>query len=216
MWHSVRALRFTRPYVCLTQSPGKWMGCHDFPASLHIGRAKTEDQVNNHFYRESQELPRLFCSCWLVEVKFTQIPLDCLCGKQIFDNAPFYFKWIWEIRWYTITGISTHTSRAMHLWVSDPTNIDSDNGLLPGECPTIISTNAGILLVGPLQTNFNDILFEIQKFSCNKMNLKMLSVKWQPYCLSLTVLINLHTNQSGYVEYNSFLAYMQIYSFVAK
>ena len=34
----------------------------------------------------------------------------------------------------------------------------SDNGLSPGRHQTIISTSAGILLIGPLGTNFTEIL----------------------------------------------------------
>ena len=36
-----------------------------------------------------------------------------------------------------------------------------DNGLSPGRRQAIISTNAGILLIGPLGTNFSEILIEI-------------------------------------------------------
>ena len=41
------------------------------------------------------------------------------------------------------------------------TIIGSDNGLSPGRRQAIIWTNAGILLIGPLATNFNEILIEI-------------------------------------------------------
>ena len=37
----------------------------------------------------------------------------------------------------------------------------SDNGLSPGWRQAIIWTNAGILLIGPLGTNFSEILIEI-------------------------------------------------------
>ena len=36
--------------------------------------------------------------------------------------------------------------------------------------PTIILTNAGILLIGPLGTNFSEILNGIQAFSFKKMH----------------------------------------------
>ena len=42
-------------------------------------------------------------------------------------------------------------------------NVDSDNGLAPGRRQAIIYTNAGILLIGPLKTNFSEILI---KYSC--------------------------------------------------
>ena len=41
------------------------------------------------------------------------------------------------------------------------TIITSDNGLLPGRRQAIIWTNAGILLIRSLGTNFSEILMEI-------------------------------------------------------
>ena len=45
--------------------------------------------------------------------------------------------------------------------VSKLTVIGSGNGLSPGQCQSIIWTNAGIFLIGPLGTNFSNILSEI-------------------------------------------------------
>ena len=45
----------------------------------------------------------------------------------------------------------------MHIYVSKLTIIDSDNGLSPGQHQAIIWTNAAILLIGPLGTNFSEI-----------------------------------------------------------
>ena len=67
------------------------------------------------------------------------------------------------------------------------TIIGSDNGLLPGRRQAIIWTNTGILLIGPLGTNFIEILIGIQTFSFKKMHLKMSSAKWRPFCLGLNV-----------------------------
>ena len=78
-----------------------------------------------------------------------------------------------------------------HICVGKLTIIDSDNGLSPGRCQAIIWTNAGILLIGPLRTNFNEILIGlicIQIFSFEKMHLKMSSAKWRPFCFGLNVL----------------------------
>ena len=70
------------------------------------------------------------------------------------------------------------------------TIIGSDNGLSPGRHKAIIWTNAGILLIGPLGTNFSEIVIVIQTFSFKKMHLKMSSAKWRPFCLGLNVLTN--------------------------
>ena len=75
-----------------------------------------------------------------------------------------------------------------HICISKLTIIGSDNGLLPGRRQAIIWTNAGILLIGSLGTNFNEIFIGIQTFSFKKMHLKMLSVKWRPFCLGLNAI----------------------------
>ena len=84
--------------------------------------------------------------------------------------------------------VLTHWGRVTHLWISKLTSIASDNGLSPGRRQAIIWTNAGILLIGPLGTNFREILSEIHTFSFKKMRLKMSSGKWRPFCLGLNVL----------------------------
>ena len=66
--------------------------------------------------------------------------------------------------------ILTHWGRVMHICVSKLTIIGSDNGLSPGRRQAIIWTNAGILLIGPLGTNFNDISIKIHIFSFNKIH----------------------------------------------
>ena len=87
--------------------------------------------------------------------------------------------------------ILTHWGRVTHICVSRLTIIDSDNGLSPGRRQAIIWTNAGILLIGPLRTNFSEILIEILTFSFTKMRLKVSSAKWRPFCLGLNVLTSL-------------------------
>ena len=74
----------------------------------------------------------------------------------------------------------THWGRATLICVGKLTIIGSDNGLSPGRRQAIIWTTAGILLIRPLGTNFNEILIGIQTFSFKKMHLKMSSAKWRP------------------------------------
>ena len=83
--------------------------------------------------------------------------------------------------------------------VSKLTIIGSDNGLSPGRRQAIIWTNAGILLIEPLGTNFSGILIEILAFSFKKMHLKVWSGKRRPFCLGLNVLI-LNTEMANAVE----------------
>ena len=82
----------------------------------------------------------------------------------------------------------THWGRVTHICVGNLTIIGSDNGLSPCRRQAIIWTNAGILLIGPLGTNFSENLIEILTFSFTKMRLKVLSAKWRPFCLGLNVL----------------------------
>ena len=82
----------------------------------------------------------------------------------------------------------THWGRVTHICVSDLTIIGSDNGLSPCRRQAIIRTNAGILLIRPLQTNFSEILIEILIFSFKKMRFKVSSAKRLPFCLGLNVL----------------------------
>ena len=82
----------------------------------------------------------------------------------------------------------THWGRVMHICVGNLTIIGSDNGLSPGRRQAIIWTNAGILLIGPLETNFSEILIEILTFPFKQMCLKVSSAEWRPFCLGLNVL----------------------------
>ena len=59
-----------------------------------------------------------------------------------------------KFAWYQLYNELTHWGRVTHMCSSKWTIIGSDNGLLPGRCQTIIWTNAEILLIGPLGTNF--------------------------------------------------------------
>ena len=65
-----------------------------------------------------------------------------------------------------------------YICISNLTIIGSDNGLLPRQHHAIIWTNAGILLIQTLGTNFSQILNEIHTFSFKKIHFKMLSGKW--------------------------------------
>ena len=82
----------------------------------------------------------------------------------------------------------THWGRVTHICVSKLTIFGSDNGLSPEWHQANIWTNAGILLIGTLGTNFSEILSEIHAFSFKKMHLKTSSAKRRPFCLGLNML----------------------------
>ena len=83
-----------------------------------------------------------------------------------------------------------------HICVGNQTIIGPDNGFSPGRRQAIIWTNDGILLIGPLGTNFSEISIKILSFSFTKIRSKVSSAKWRPFCLGLNVLNRL-TEYSG-------------------
>ena len=82
----------------------------------------------------------------------------------------------------------THYDVIVMICVRKLTIIGSDKGLSPSRRQAIIWTNAGILLIWILGTNFSGTLIEIHIFSFKKIHLQMLSAKCRPFCLSLNVL----------------------------
>ena len=77
--------------------------------------------------------------------------------------------------------LTTHWGWVIDICVSKLATIGSDNGLSPGRRQAIIWTNAGMLLIGPLGTNFCEILIKIW---LKKMHVKMSSGNWWPFCQS--------------------------------
>ena len=112
-----------------------------------------------------------------------------MCGaRREFPSANYLFTKL------------THSGRVTHICVGNLIIIVADNGLSPGRRRAIIQTNAGILLIGPLGRNFNEMLIEIHTFSFKKMHLKMWSAKWRPFCLGLNVLKVQNENIAFIVE----------------
>ena len=70
---------------------------------------------------------------------------------------------------YSLRYNLTDWGRVTHICVGKLTITGSDNSLSPERHQVIIWTNAGILLIGPLGTNFSEILIEIQTFSLKKI-----------------------------------------------
>ena len=107
---------------------------------------------------------------------------------QPIANAPKFLFSHRYMHWCDMKPELTHWGRVTHICVSKLTIIGSDNGLSPDRRQAIIWTSAGILLIGPLGTNFSEILIEVYTFPFKKMHLKMSSGKWRPFCLGLSVL----------------------------
>ena len=109
-----------------------------------------------------------------------------ICLQYIHRRVDCYCGGVEKL--HNLKNILTHWGRVTHICVSKLTIIGSDNGLSPGRRQAIIWTNAGILLIRTLGTNFSEILSKIRAFSLKKMHLKMSSAKWRPFCLGLNVL----------------------------
>ena len=62
-----------------------------------------------------------------------------------------------------------------------------DNGLSPVRRQAFIWINAGIYLIRPLGTNFNDIWIKVQIFSLTKIDMEM-SAQCRLFCLGLNTL----------------------------
>ena len=111
--------------------------------------------------------------------------------------------------WYIICHpylTLTHLGRVIHICISKFTTIGSDDGLLSVYCQAIIWTNAGILLIESLGTQFSEIVIKIHIYAVQKMLLKMSSVKWWPFCFGINVLTAVswkhHYVRSWVINYN--------------
>ena len=86
-----------------------------------------------------------------------------------------------------------------HICSGNPTIVGPDNDLAPVRRQAITWTNADLLSIGPLETYFSEMSIKIGIFWLEKMHLKISSVKWQPFCLSLKVLTQKRHNFIAYI-----------------
>ena len=89
------------------------------------------------------------------------------------------------VLWVSPQSQLTNWGRVTHICIRKLTIIGSHNGLSPDRRQAIIWTNAGILLISTLGTNFSEIFSKIHKSSFKKIHLKLSSVKWRPSWHSL-------------------------------
>ena len=106
----------------------------------------------------------------------------------------------------------THWGRVTHICVGKLTTIGSDNGLSPGRRQAIIWTNDRILLIGPLGTNFSEILIAIETFSLQEnafenIVCEMASILSRPQCVKRTDATEKVAKKSCVVTSSRFLHY---------
>ena len=105
-----------------------------------------------------------------------QVPYSVKFNLKSMSVIKDFLTWLlfgWQlscqpIRCQVWKSLLTHWGRAAHICAGNLTIIGSDNSLLSGQCQGIIWTNAGILLIVPLGTNFSEILIETHTFSLKK------------------------------------------------
>ena len=146
--------------------------------SVHLGLGKTIAFCVRHYRVD------FLLKCFPFWLKFAQ---NCSSSPNISPLHNTITLMTLGGRWALETSL-THWGRVTHICVSRLTIIASDNGLSPGRRQAIIWTSAGILSIGPLGTNFSEILIAIITFSFKKMRLKVSSAKWRPCCLGFNVL----------------------------
>ena len=97
-----------------------------------------------------------------------------------------------NLRWVTAL---THWGRVTHICVSKLPTIGTDNGVSPRRHQTIIWTNAVILLIRTLGTNFNESAIEIfiHENPFQKVAWKMAAILSRPQCVNIR---GCHTHSS--------------------
>ena len=105
------------------------------------------------------------------------------------------------------TKLLTHWGRVTHIWVSKLIIIGLDSGLSPGGCQAIKWSNAGILLIRNLATNFSEILSEILAFSLKNafqdVVSEMAAILSRPQCVLTSSRGNIMTGKMGDDSFHS-------------
>ena len=178
--HAVRHPDIRRSYLPVFPND------HRVP-SAHVHHAST---THGHVVRLGISKVSVFNSlfmCWIyIFFQQTWICIRILYHLWHRNFTCWFTRWD-SLRWHQVTSL-THWGQVTHICVSKLATSASDNGLSPGRRQAIIWTNAGILLIRPLGTNFSEFLVEILIFSFKKMHLKVSSAKRRPFCLGLSEL----------------------------
>ena len=144
---------------------------------------------NGNFFRATGPVICEFPSKRASNADFFGVCPHKLLNKNIPSNERWFeTTWRWCDVIDMISNSWTHWGRVTHTCVGNLTIIGSDNGLSPDRRQAIIWTDDGILSIGPLGTNFSEILIRIHTFSSREMHMKMSSAKCRPFCLGLNVL----------------------------
>ena len=121
-----------------------------------------------------------------------KIILGCFEGRSYWQlRVPWlilssFFISVYTAIWCQLDNLSNTTVSSLLISpkrrIYASVSIGSGNGLSPVRWQAFTRTNADLLSIRPLVTNFSQIQIEIKNFSLMKMHLKMSSAKWQPFC----------------------------------
>ena len=128
---------------------------------------------------------RIVCEmvrCLLIHVRKTlerEVAYDT-CTRLVWKTHIKRFIMTKVEAWHNVIAWLTHWGWVTHICVGNLTIIGSNNALSPRRRQAIIWTSAGILLIGPLGTNFSEILKNWQTTKiwffgiilCSKMTFK--------------------------------------------
>ena len=170
MHNSLKSMYFKRVVFCLIFQNLR----------MHLNNPQCSIQNRNVHI---SELDQLVININVYHRIYFQTPLQliqCSIHRPMKESTKLACEWIY--------GSLTQWGRVTHICVSKLTTIGSDNGLSPGRRQAIIWTNARILLIRTLGTNFSEIWSKFHTFSFKKTHLKMLSGKWRTFCFGLNVL----------------------------
>ena len=103
-----------------------------------------------------------FTTRW-THVKATRLGVTAALGTRVCICMPVESR-SWSCLVCVRDWYLTHWGRVTHIFVGNLSIIGSDNGLSPGWRQAINCTNAGILLIGRLVTNFSEILIQLLAF----------------------------------------------------
>ena len=110
---------------------------------------------------------------WVLSILF----IYCLLIYYLIIYLFIIYLFIFFFGGGVLSSINSSTPSAAYV-----RQIGSGNGLSPVRRQAITWTNADLLSIGPLETNYSETQIKIQKFSFMKMHFKISSVKWRPVC----------------------------------
>ena len=118
-----------------------------------------------HLTANSQAITQLSITDIIWKIKYLKFHSN-FPGANDLTNMDFKHRIFFTVQvhaptWLVVTpdiNDLTHWGRVTHICVSILTITGSDNGLSPERHQANVCTNAGILLIGTLETNFSEIL----------------------------------------------------------